>query len=116
MTDEQIKKQSEEYATNIGCDEQTGIETLFISPTKKQAFQDGAKWMQEHAIEWHDLKEDPKNLPIENGEYWSNIGLVVFYCTDSNHSWFTPLCEACDDQEDVSDEVIAWCKLPIYRR
>lgn len=44
MTDEQIKKQSEEYATEIGCDEQTGTETLFISPTKKQAFQDGAKW------------------------------------------------------------------------
>lgn len=60
------------------------------------------------------MRKNPDDLPKKEGEYWSNIGLVVFEYTDSKHSWFTPLCEACDDQEDVSDEVIAWCELPKF--
>lgn len=112
MTEIEIETQAEDYAVEHWehCEEgQTDYKAI------NKAFKAGAKWMQEHAIEWHDLRKDPKNLPIENGEYWSNIGLVVFYCTDSNHSWFTPLCEACDDQEDVSDEVLAWCELPQFK-
>lgn len=38
MTKEEL---AEEYATEISCDEETGEETLFISPTKKQAYLDG---------------------------------------------------------------------------
>lgn len=90
-----------------------------LAEGRKEGYEQGYEDCRHYAHDyykpkWHDLGEDLNDLPKERGEYWSNIGLVVFDYTDSKHSWFTPFCEVCEDQEDVSDEVIAWTELPKF--
>lgn len=64
-------------------------------------------------VVWHDLRKNPNDLPKRDGEYLTNIGVLVFDNSFGN-SWQTLLCEACDFYEEVSDEVIAWCEIPKF--
>lgn len=64
-------------------------------------------------VVWHDLRKNPNDLPKRDGEYLTNIGVLVFDNSFGN-SWQTLLCEACDYYEDVSNEVIAWCEIPKF--
>lgn len=66
---------------------------------------------RENGLVLHNLKENPKDLPTRCGEYLTNIGVLDFDNALGNR-WHTPLCEACDYYEDVTDEVTVWCELP----
>lgn len=64
---------------------------------------------------WHDLREDPNDLPKKTGEYFTNIGLLYYDELCNRHFWYTPSCEACGySSETEEDEVIAWCELPKF--
>lgn len=86
----------------------------------------GAKWGMEHAIQWHNLRVNPDDLPNPN------IAVLIYFRFEK---WTTPyiayyrpaakkwqiynLLEAqrqpiVDDYID-RDEVVAWCEIPTYK-
>ena len=60
----------------------------------------------ENGIQWHDLRKDPNDLPKVTKEYITNIGVMTFDKLKDRHLWITPLCDACDYYEEVTDEVM----------
>ena len=72
-----------------------------------------AEVMQDN--KWHDLRKDPNDLPKVVTEYITNIGVMTFDRLKDRHLWTTPLCDACDYCEEVTDEVIAWCEIPQFK-
>lgn len=64
-------------------------------------------------VVWHDLRKNPNDLPKNSNEYLTNIG-VLYFNNSCNNRWYTPICEICDDSEEVKNEVIAWCELPKF--
>ena len=109
----ELEKQEEKY-----CKESCGsyYYECHSECSSIEAFQAGAKWGMEHAIEWHDLRKNPDDLPKRTGEYFTNIGLLYYDELCNRHFWHTPSCEACDYSDEVEeDEVIAWCELPQFK-
>lgn len=114
MTEEEIKKQTEEYVDKIKSKYLLSEEGLGCA---EQGFQDGAKWGMEHAIQWHDLRKNPDDLPMSEdmivrvitrskGELicstlW-HFGKIIFRFT-YNGAWLD------------NDDVIAWCELPQFK-
>ena len=82
-------------------------ESIFISGYKLGATENG--------IQWHDLRKDPNDLPKVTKEYVTNIGVITFDKLKDRHLWTTPLCDACDYYDEVTDEVIAWCEIPQFK-
>ena len=82
-------------------------ESIFISGYKLGATENG--------IQWHDLRKDPNDLPKVTKEYITNIGVMTFDRLKDRHLWTTPICDACDYYEEVTDEVIAWCEIPTFK-
>ena len=105
MTNEELEKKAEQYATEDLPDGYTRVNLQ-----KKEAYIAGAK---ETGVIWHDLRRNPNDLPKRWGEYLTNIGVLVFD-TSISVKWCTLLCEACDYYEEVSNEVVAWCELPKF--
>ena len=68
----------------------------------RDAFKDGAEFGYNKANEWHDLRQDPNDLPKENGEYWCKW-------EDGSHS-----TEHYFQDNGFGDYVIAWCELPKF--
>ena len=65
--------------------------------------------------QWHDLRKDPNDLPKVTKEYITNIGVMTFDRLKDRHLWTTPICDACDYYEEVTDDVIAWCEIPQFK-
>ena len=125
MTEEQIEQKAEEYATeNYGIE--VGTRQLFC----KISFQDGADWayhecQKEH--EWHDLNENPKDLPNE-GEWVE--GLYTWKYKDKVHwdvyrvRWYHEIGELdeklvrwyCADEEGTVDEPDYWRKINLPQK
>ena len=78
----------------------------------EEGYLDGAK---ENGVVWHDLRKDPNDLPKVVTEYITNIGVMTFDRLKDRHLWTTPICDACDYCEEVTDEVIAWCEIPTFK-
>lgn len=109
LIDEEIEKQNgfekwyyKKYPVTLNIGEEYRLEQM------NDCFNAGAKWGMEHAIEWHDLRKDPNDLPKENGEYWCKLenGHYDFriYYLDSlfyKSHW-----------EELG--IIAWCELPKF--
>ena len=66
-------------------------------------------------LKWHKVADG--DLPKESGDYITNIGVLTYdkYGNDFR-KWITPICEACDYEDNVRDEVIAWCEMPIFEK
>ena len=79
---------------------------------RKEAFLAG---LHEGQPKWHDLRKDPNDLPKVVKEYITNIGVMTFNRLKDRHLWTTPICDACDYYEEVTDEVIAWCEEPQFK-
>jgi hypothetical protein len=109
MTDE---KMAEEYALNdirYGTDDGEPRSPIDIA---EEAFLAGLKAGR---LKWHDLRKNLDDLPLEGEkDYITNIGVMTFTSLHDRLIWTTPLCEACDYYEEVTDEVIAWCEIPKY--
>lgn len=108
MTNKEIEEQADKYANEKVAEIRTGknsYSTLQMWCDRASGFVDGAKWGISNAIEWHDLREDPTNLPKENGEYWGYVNYYGFQHRTIHWS---------DNQFDIP-EVIAWCELPRFK-
>lgn len=102
MTEEEIEEQSEEYATEDLPDGYTKI-----NYTKKLIYIDGAKWGMEHAIEWHDLRKDPYDLPNDNRDVINERGMLV-WCKDG--VWYES-----NTVMKIRTYPTHWCELPTYK-
>lgn len=103
-----------EVDTKLGIDigALSGNYELELVVMLKNAFQNAyVAEDKENGLVLHNLKENPNDLPEKCGEYLTNIGVLDFDNALGN-KWLTPLCEACDYYEDVTDEVTVWCELP----
>lgn len=124
----EIEKQSEKYLKSKAWNwEQNQV----MGNEVTQAFQEGAKWGMEHAIEWHDLRENPDDLPEKSDRYLCFFGgnygyFIMDYETEVKS--FGYWCAKYDDHslglvdtefetlaERNEDEVIAWCELPQFK-
>ena len=101
MTDEE---KAEEYVTTIQHDinnwgGKEPTERFYNEIKLKQAYLDG---LAEGKPKWHDLRENSKDLPKENGHYWCkwNDGS---YCTEHYFQDY-----------GFGSYVIAWCELPMF--
>ncbi|MCQ2081626.1 MAG: hypothetical protein MJZ11_08200 [Lachnospiraceae bacterium] len=76
----------------------------------KQAYLDG---LAEGKPKWHNLREDPDDLPKETGHYLTDDGECVY---DNFHrKWRTIMCVTCYDLNWLDDgDVIAWTELPKF--
>ena len=111
MKEEEIEKQAEEYA-KIRQQSVINSKTItIVNEVKKQAFKDGAKWGIANAIEWHDLRKNPNDLPKHSGLYCAQNGEVREYVKEEK-SWFTVHFEPCMNR---TDETYLWCELPQFK-
>lgn len=110
MTNEELEKKAEESFNN-----KLQKDVCYCTYNEEKIYKDGyIAGAKENGIEWHDLRKNPNDLPKRDGEYLTNIGVLVFDSSLDNR-WCTLLCEACDFYEEVIDEVIAWCEIPSWR-
>lgn len=64
--------------------------------------------MAEGKPKWHDLREDPNDLPKENGEYWCKLSNGLYLeCTYDYELefWFGK----------TQRKIIAWCEFPKFK-
>lgn len=133
---EEIEKQAEEYTDNkyhcnqLECIQGNSCDYCYYGECK-QIFQDGAKWGIANAIEWHDLRENPDDLPknrenvllyVKLHDKWEREVILVGYrdygdclgeyCKD--WGYVEPIQNVKYDFVD-NEEVIAWCELPTYK-
>lgn len=98
MTD---KEKAKEYVDKIKRQYLLSEEGLGCA---EQGYLDGLKEGKKDATEWHDLRENPSDLPEVKGYYWVALKnqrkCVVSYF---NHS-----------EMEFNDLAIAWCELPLY--
>lgn len=110
MTNEEIEEQAEDYEMNciadVYQDDVCTIPYAYSAQKLEQAFQDGAKWGMEHAIEWHKLKENPYDLPSTQNYKCNQDGDTCWYDEETDQ-WL--------DIEGTRIKVIAWCELPQYK-
>lgn len=110
MTEEEIEVQAEDYAIDNyeECIYKDNIGWRNDYKARKQSFRDGAKWGTEHAIEWHDLRKNPDDLPKEKGTYW-------VYCYSLGYEKLCYMAVPYDVGWGTLDKVIAWCELPKFK-
>lgn len=65
----------------------------------KQGYEDCRDY---YKSKWHDLREDPNDLPKESGEYWSKWEDGAY----STAHYFTDI--------GFGNYIIAWCELPKF--
>lgn len=75
-----------------------------------EAFQAGAKWGAEHAIEWHNLRKNPKDLPKATKLYYCCA--IYNYSKIYEHHVFD-----IGTNHFVGElgKIIAWCELPQFK-
>lgn len=112
MTDKEIEKQAEEYTEENGEKYNAHLSSkrmIYLS------FKDGAKWGMEHAIEWHDLRKTPDDLPKKKGEYWTKYN----DCNDEKGGYYDSHYYDPDNSSYKLKwyklDVIAWCELPQFK-
>lgn len=117
MTDEEIEELAEDICNDLDTtvyNSEGGLIDVYdnMEIACRAGIKAGEKWGIEHAIEWHDLRKNPDDLPKEKGEY-----RVYFYDSELKEnrnvnwyyygkSWGCHLCHL---------DVIAWCELPQYK-
>ena len=106
MTEEE---KATEYASNLKAKD------FIAKPKEIVAYFAYLAGLHEGQPKWHDLRKDPNDLPKVTKEYITNIGVMTFDRLKDRHLWTTPLCDACDYCEEVTDEVIAWCEIPQFK-
>lgn len=113
---EELKQKAVEYTDSVEekkhWSDENESNAVFTREEVEQAYIDGAT---ENGIQWHDLRKDPNDLPKVVKEYITNIGVMTFDRLKDRHLWTTPICDACDYYEEVTDEVIAWCEIPQFK-
>ncbi len=109
MTFEEYREENYPQGCNVLSLHGIGVN---IEQQLKHAFDTATK---ENAIQWHNLRKNPNDLPKVTKEYITNIGVMTFDRMKDRHLWTTPLCDACDYYEEVTDEVIAWCECPQFK-
>ena len=133
MTEEEIEEQAEENLrkNKISNNENWEVGGKHCYTLCKQAFQAGAKWGMEHAIEWHDLKKNPADLPSSKTSTEVPVLLVYKSAIDGeivveehiyvDHEGF--ICLGSYYQGDYREPpyfkkegvLIAWCELPQFK-
>lgn len=120
MTEAEIEKQADIYANEKVAEIRTGknsYNTLQMWCDRASGFVDGAKWGMEHAIEWHDLRKDPNDLPkdcekvmfVTKGEKETLTG------TFKNGGEGTIIFDTFGIAYYDVEQVIAWCELPQFK-
>lgn len=114
LIDEEIEAQAEEYVVEKLREQEhqvckDGVVNYIAWKTSEveQAFKDGAECGMEHAVEWHDLRKDPTDLPKKQGTY-------VVYCYSLGYERFCYMEVPYSVSWGTLDKVIAWCELPQF--
>lgn len=126
MTDEEIKVQAEIYTKEKHCKSgcknipicwENDIEDCCTDCIKtNEDFIAGVKWGMEHAIEWHDLRKNPEDLPKIKGDY---LCCIPYY--DSNNTFYGVVNFDEYSKKFYLDEggepfnVIAWCEFSQFK-
>lgn len=106
MTEEEIEEQAVKYRR-----ENYDLHSDPLKALCEQSWIDGAKWGMEHAIEWHDLRKNPDDLPSHSGLYCAQNGEVREFDKEEK-SWFTVHFEPC---MNCTEETFLWCELPQFK-
>lgn len=114
-----IEEQAEEYEmdciADVYRDDVCTIPYAYSAQKLEQAFQDGAKWGMEHAIEWHEIKRCSKDLPPRSED--NNLHSVFVsneYGEPIYYNYFTAKWYDIEGDE-VSEVYKYWCELPTYK-
>lgn len=65
----------------------------------------------EHAIQWHDLRKNPDDLPKHSGLYCVQCGEVREYVKEEK-SWFTVHFIPC---RNCTEDTFLWCEFPQFK-
>ena len=71
--------------------------------TRKRTFLAGLKAGKP---QWHDLREDPNDLPEDTYDVLDQAGYKVHYNFFQN-VWM-------NEKDEIDEHVIAWCEIPTY--
>lgn len=98
MTDEELKE-----LANLECAKLLKSEKGYNGLSYQEFWAEGMKYgLEEGKPKWHDWKENPNDLPKENGEYW---------CKWEDGSYSTGHYF---QDYGFGDYVVAWCELPKF--
>lgn len=114
MTNEEKAEITKEYLNNTF--KQTEANQLAIMIGQKCFYEGLEKGLAEGRKEkWHDLREDPNDLPKIDGDYLCRIYLYKADTTFPNVLYFDPSCKGFVLEEGGEPfEVKAWCELPKF--
>lgn len=109
MKDEEIERQAEKLLINF--------DDCRTKELMKDCFIDGAKMGMEHAIEWHDLRVNPNDLPKEIEICSAPVYIASKYgSTDlAQYDYRQKLWCYKYSNEHILYDVIAWCELPQFK-
>ena len=112
MTEERVQQEAEQYAIEStymkGSPDFWATMQAYIAGHKK-GYNRGLK---ENAIQWHDLRKDPNDLPAKGQYVLNQDGSMVKYCNQGNLEWL--YCAAPNDELYHIAEVLLWCEIPTY--
>lgn len=106
MKDEEL---AEEYAKGLckTCTVDTcrynTLQTCAIKEYIKQAYLAGLK---DSRPQWHNLRENPNDLPEDTYDVLDQAGYKVHY-NFSQNVWL-------NEKDEIDEHVIAWCEVPIF--
>lgn len=108
-----IEKQAEEYKNKLAQEHYD----YYLLDFAKMCFQDGAKWGIEHAIEWHDLRENPNDLPKEIEICSAPVYIISEHGSSdlAQYDYRQKLWCYKHSNEHILYDVIAWCELPQFK-
>lgn len=104
MTDEEISEEYLRKGVCQGCSSICEGDCAYAKPVR-QAHLDGlAEGRKE---KWHDLREDPNDLPKENGKY-------IIHIKVSERISITDTCDFFNGSFGRFFNPIAWCEIPKF--
>ena len=111
MIEEQIKQKGIKYA----CDYPTSYGKGYKRVDLRKAYIAGAT---ENGIQWHDLREDPNDLPpmIEDERKISNTVWLHIHNWGTDEGYYDYIkCSWIVRCRIVDLNVIAWCEIPQFK-
>lgn len=111
MTDEELKE-----LAKLECAKLLKSEKGYNGLSFQEFWEEGMKYglAEGRKEKWHDLREDPNDLPTATGQYLTTYDEICIYDADCKR-WRTLKCLVCGDFGWFAvGDIIAWCELPKF--
>lgn len=96
-----LEEKAEEYAINMWGDDEAFIDE------RNNCKQDYIAGARENGIFYHDLRENPNDLPEDTYDVLDQAGYKIHYNFFQN-VWV-------NEKDEIDNHVIAWCEVPQFK-